>query len=103
MSPLLYTLLICDCSATFLSTHIDKFTDCIAAVGVIFRNDEMEKRLEVEHLEANSLCINVKKKMIIMDFRKIARNPPAPLCIGGAAIEFVSSFKYLEDLLWQLN
>ena len=62
-------------------------------------NDESKYREEVEHLyqwcRENNLCINVKKnKEMVVDFRRDKR-PLPPLHIGGAAVEVVSSFRYL--------
>ncbi len=43
-----------------------------------------------------------------MDLRRVVRSLPAPLCIGGAAVEVIPSFKYLgihidHDLTWHTN
>ncbi len=40
LSPLLYSLLTYDCSATFSSNHVVKFADDTAMVGLISSNDE---------------------------------------------------------------
>lgn len=82
-------------------------------VGLISCNDETNYRAQVEQLEAwckaNNLCINAKKtKEMIVDFRRVVRSLPAPLCIGGTSVEVVPSFKYLgihidHDLTWHTN
>lgn len=57
----------------------------------------------------DNLCINVEKtKEVIVDFRKTKRRHPPPICIGGAEVEVVSSYKYLgvhinDDLKWKSN
>uniref|UniRef100_A0A3B3H7K8 Reverse transcriptase domain-containing protein n=1 Tax=Oryzias latipes TaxID=8090 RepID=A0A3B3H7K8_ORYLA len=112
LSPLLFTLLTHDCTASHPSCLIVKFADDTAVVGRISNNDESDYRQEVEHLESwcrdNNLCINGKKtKEMIVDFRK-DRCPPPPIHIGGDAVEVVSSFRYLgvhisSDLTWSTN
>ncbi len=79
LSPLLYTLLTYDCSATSPSTHIVKFADETAVVGLI--SNEKEYRLEVEQPEgwcrANNRSINVNKmKKMIVGFRRAVRSLP---------------------------
>ncbi|XP_068168153.1 uncharacterized protein [Antennarius striatus] len=89
-----------------------KFTDDTVVVGRIQNDDESRYREEVEHLvhwcRHNNLCINVgKTKEMVVDFRRKRHSPP-PLHIGGAAVEVVSSHRYLgvqltEDLTWSCN
>ncbi len=69
-----------------------------------------EQRLSNWRLGANNdLCINAKKtKEMIVDFRKVVRSLPTPLCIRGTSVEVVPSFKYLgihidHDLTWLTN
>ncbi len=69
-----------------------KFADDIAVVGLISCNDETNYRAEVEQLgawcKANNLCINAKKtKEMIVDFGRVVRSLPTPLCIGGTSVE----------------
>lgn len=43
---------------------------------------------------------------MIVDFSRVIKSPPAPLCIDGAAVKVISSFKYLgynNDLTWHAN
>ncbi len=76
LSPLLFTLLIHDCTAKFSSNHIIKFT---TVVGLISNNDETHYREEVAQLAewcgTNNLSLNVgKTKEVVLDFR---RNSPS--------------------------
>ncbi len=75
LSPLLFTLLIHDCTAKSSSNHIIKFADDTTVVGLIRNNDEMQYREEVAQLAewcgANNLSLNVgKTKEVVMDFRR---------------------------------
>ena len=66
LSPLLYTLFTHDCTAKHLGSHIVKFADDTAVVGLISHSDESSYRQEVEDLVdwsgGNNLCINVRKQ-----------------------------------------
>ncbi|KAF7653670.1 hypothetical protein LDENG_00080190 [Lucifuga dentata] len=101
--PLLYMLLTYDCSARYPSNHIVKFAD--DTVTPVYRQEVEEL---VDWCRANNLCINMgKTKEMVVDFRRRGHIPP-PLFIGGAAVEMVSTFKYLDlhisnDLTWATN
>ncbi|KAI4889294.1 hypothetical protein NFI96_000254 [Prochilodus magdalenae] len=109
LSPLLYSLYTHDCTARHSSNVIIKFADDTTIVGLISNNNEEAYREEVSFLthwcwENNlSLIIN-KTKELKVDFRKQER-VHTPITIDGAAVERVSSFKFLgvhitEELTW---
>ena len=112
LSPLLFTLLTHDCTPKHSSNRFVKFADDTTVVGLISNGDETHYRSEVSHLASwcthNNLCLNVEKtKEIVVDFRR-AHTQHAPLAINGAAVERVSSTKFLgvhitEDLSWTTN
>src|SRR4029434_9781185 len=89
-----------------------KFADDTTLVGLITKSDETHYRKEVNLLTTwcrdNNLLLNVSKtKGIVVDFRKSHTVHP-PLTIDGAAVERVSSTKFLgvhisEDLSWAIN
>ena len=113
LSPLLFTLLTHDCKPNYSSNHIVKFADDTTVVGLISHNDETNYRKEVNQLARwchnNNLFLNVgKTKEIVVDFRRTHSQPPLPLTINGAAVEQVSSTKFLgvtitDDLTWNNN
>ncbi|KAI2666784.1 hypothetical protein H4Q32_026480 [Labeo rohita] len=91
LSPLLFTLLTLDCTATFSSNHIIKFADDTTVVGLISNNDEIHYREEVAQLVegcgANNLSLNVSKtKEVVMDFRRNSVDHP-PLTTDSSAVE----------------
>ncbi|KAK0135168.1 putative RNA-directed DNA polymerase from transposon X-element [Merluccius polli] len=112
LSPLLFTLLTHDCTPTYSTNHMVKFADDTTLVGLITKNDETHYRKEVDRLTTwcrdNNLLLNVSKtKEIVVDFRRRHTEHP-PLTIDGAAVERVSSTKFLgvhisEDLSWATN
>ncbi|KAG5266241.1 hypothetical protein AALO_G00228740 [Alosa alosa] len=112
LSPLLFTLLTHDCTATYSNNHIVKFADDTTLVGLITKGDETQYRLEVDLLTTwcrdNNLLLNVSKtKEIVVDFRR-GHTQHLPLTIDGAVVERVSSTKFLEvhiseDLSWTTN
>ncbi|KAL2095629.1 hypothetical protein ACEWY4_007777 [Coilia grayii] len=112
LSPLLFTLLTHDCTPSHTSNLFIKFADDTTVLGHISNNDETHYRSEVSHLvkwcSENNLSLNVEKtKEIVVDFRR-AYSQHAPLTINGAAVERVSSTKFLgvhisEDLSWSKN
>ena len=112
LSPLLFTLLTHDCTATYSNNHIVKFADDTTLVGLITKGDETQYRLEVDLLTTwcrdNNLLLNVSKtKEIVVDFRK-GHTQHQPLTIDGAVVERASSTKFLgvhisEDLSWTTN
>ncbi|KAF0028040.1 hypothetical protein F2P81_019127 [Scophthalmus maximus] len=109
---LLFTLLTHDCAPSFSSNHIVMFAEDTAVVGLISNNDETHYRKEVSQLVTwcrdNNLFLNIDKtKEVIIDFRT-GHTPKPPLTINGAAVERVSSTKFLvlqicEDLSWTMN
>ena len=112
LSPLLFTLLTHDCTSTYSTNHMVKFADDTTLVGLITKNDETHYRKEVNLLTTwcrdHNLLLNVSKtKEMVVDFRKSLTEHP-PLTIDGAAVERVSSTKFLgvhisEDLSWATN
>ncbi|KAM7374814.1 hypothetical protein PAMP_007451 [Pampus punctatissimus] len=112
LSPLLFTLLTHDCSPTHNTNLFVKFADDTTVVGLINKNDESNYRDEVSQLAKwcrdNNLSLNVEKtKEIVVDFRR-APTQHHPLTINGAAVERVSSTRFLgvlitEDLSWSSN
>uniref|UniRef100_A0A8C5EG57 Reverse transcriptase domain-containing protein n=1 Tax=Gouania willdenowi TaxID=441366 RepID=A0A8C5EG57_GOUWI len=112
LSPLLFTLLTHDCAPSSSSNLFVKFADDTTVVGLINNNDESIYRSEVSRLASwckdNNLHLNVEKtKEIVVDFRR-THTQHTPLTIDGAAVERVSSTKFLgvhisEDLSWCLN
>ena len=112
LSPLLFTLLTHDCTPTHSSNHLVKFADDTTLVGLITKGDETHYREEVELLtrwcKDNNLLLNVSKtKEIVVNFQR-GHTQHHPLTIDGAAVERVSSTKFLgvhisEDLSWTTN
>ncbi len=112
LSPLLFTLLTHDCKTTHSTNHLVKFADDTTLVGLITNDDETHYRTEVDHLAKwcsdNNLLLNVSKtKEIVVNFQKSPRRL-LPLTIDGAAVERVSSTKFLgvhisDDLSWTTN
>ncbi|KAI4886122.1 hypothetical protein NFI96_002538 [Prochilodus magdalenae] len=91
LPPLLYTLYIHDCTTTYSSNTIIKFTDDTTVIGNITNDDEGPYREEVKLLTewcaANNLSLNVSKtKELIIDFRKGGRTH-TPLNTGGTLVE----------------
>jgi len=94
------------------ANSIIKFADVTTVFGFISNNDETKYRSEVSRLTSwcrhNNLSLNVEKtKEIVVDFRR-AHIQHTPLTINGAAVERVSSTKFLgvhvsEDLSWTTN
>ncbi|TWW57011.1 hypothetical protein D4764_08G0009980 [Takifugu flavidus] len=112
LSPLLFTLLTHDSVPSNNTNHIMKFADGMTVVGLIANNNEAAYRCEVSQLvqccKDNNHFLNIENtKEMVNDFR---RRPPQcpPLTINGAAVERVSSTKFLvgnisEDLTWTTN
>ncbi|KAF0035461.1 hypothetical protein F2P81_013219 [Scophthalmus maximus] len=99
LSPLLFMLLTHDCTPSFSSNHIVKFVDDTTVVGLISNSDETHYRKEVSQLTTwcrdNNLFLNIDKtKDVAIDFRRGHTHKP-PLTINGAAVERVSSTKFL--------
>ena len=112
LSPLLFTLLTHDCTPSSSSNLFIKFADDTTVVGLISNDEETAYRDEVSLLATwckdNNLRLNVEKtKEIVVDFRR-RHSQHAPLILDGAAVEQVSSTKFLgvhisEDLSWSNN
>ncbi|TWW75006.1 putative RNA-directed DNA polymerase from transposon BS [Takifugu flavidus] len=112
MSPFLYSLFTHDCRALHGSNTIIKFADDTTVIGLIKDNDESAYREEVDRLATwchnNNLLLNTNKtKELVLDFRRKTGIHP-PIHINGAAVERVSSFKFLgihlsQDLTWTTN
>ncbi|TWW53209.1 hypothetical protein D4764_0188360 [Takifugu flavidus] len=112
LSPLLFTLLTHNCVPSYNTNHIIMFADNTNVVGLITNNNEAAYRCEVSQMvqwcKYNNLFLNIEKtKEMVIDFR---RRPPQypPLTINGAAVERVSSTKFLgvhisENLTWTTN
>ncbi|KAK0155268.1 Retrovirus-related Pol polyprotein from type-1 retrotransposable element R1 [Merluccius polli] len=92
--------------------YLIKFADDTTVVGHINNGDETNYRSEVSRLATwckdNNLHLNVEKtKEIVLDFRRV-HTQHIPLTIDDAAVERVSSTKFLgvhisEDLSWSHN
>lgn len=112
LSSLLFTLLTHDCTPMYSTNHFVKFADDTTVVGLISNNDKTNYRNEVCQLARwcsdNSLSLNVEKTMeIVVDFRRVRTQHP-PLTINSAAVERVSSTKFLgvhitKDISWTIN
>ncbi|KAI3374360.1 hypothetical protein L3Q82_005961 [Scortum barcoo] len=112
LSPLLFTLLTHDCTPTHSSIHLVKFADDTTLVGLITKGDETHYRKEVQLLtrwcKDNNLLLNVSKtKEIVVSFQR-GHTQHHPLTIDSAAVERVSSTKFLgvhisDDLSWTTN
>ncbi len=79
LSPLLFTLLTYDCTASFNSNHVIKFADDTTVVGLITNNDESAYRKEVEKLTAwcttHNLALDTNKtKEMVIDFRRAGQH-----------------------------
>ncbi len=99
-SPLLFTLLTYDCTASFNSNHVIKFADDTTVVGLITNNDESAYRKEVEKLTAwctmHNLALNTNKtKEMVIDFRRAGQHHHLPLTINSSEVERVQSTKFL--------
>ncbi|KAI3366905.1 hypothetical protein L3Q82_009549 [Scortum barcoo] len=94
------------------SHHLVKFADDTTLVGLITKGDETHYRKEVQLLtrwcKDNNLLLNVSKtKEIVVSFQR-GHTQHHPLTIDGAAVERVSSTKFLgvhisDDLSWTTN
>ena len=100
LSPLLFSLLTHDCTARYSTNHVIKFADDTTVVGLVSDNDESAYRMEVEQLttwcRSHNLVLNVEKtKEMVIDFRRAGKQHHTPLSVAGAAVERVSSVKFL--------
>lgn len=108
LSPLLYSIYTRDCTARHSSNAIIKFADDTTVIGLITDNNTRDYMDEVMALstwcQGNNLELNVEKtKELTLDFRKRAEH--VPITINRAAVERVSSFRFLgvqisEDMKW---
>ncbi|KAI4882104.1 hypothetical protein NFI96_000101 [Prochilodus magdalenae] len=106
-------MLFIDFSAAFNTVIPSKLISKLNHLGLIRDNDETAYRDEVQHLSTwchdNNLTLNTQKtKEIIMDLRRSRSQAHPPFYISGAAVEQVTSFKFLgthisSDLTWSLN
>ncbi|KAI4904189.1 hypothetical protein NFI96_000143 [Prochilodus magdalenae] len=113
LSPILYFLFTHDCAPIYGSNTIIKYADDTTVIGLIKDNDETAYRDEIQHLSTwchdNNLTLNTQKtKEIIMDLRRSRSQAHPPVYISRAAVEQVTSFKFLGthiscDLTWSLN
>ncbi|KAI4892451.1 hypothetical protein NFI96_008743, partial [Prochilodus magdalenae] len=113
LSPILYSLFTHDCVPVYGSNTIIKYADDTTVIGLIRDNDETAYRDEIQHLSTwchnNNLTLNTQNtKKIIMDLRRSRSQAHPPVYISGAAVEQVTSFKFLSthissDLTWSLN
>ncbi|KAI4896159.1 hypothetical protein NFI96_032373 [Prochilodus magdalenae] len=113
LSPILYSLFTHDCVPIYGSETIIMYADDTTVIGLIRDNNEMAYRDEVQHLSVcchdNNLTLNTQKtKEIIMDLRRSRSQAHPPVYISEAAVEQVTSFKFLgthisSDLTWSLN
>lgn len=113
LSPLLFSLLTHDCTATSSANHIIKYADDTTVVGLITGDNDAAYRLEVERLatlcRSHNLFTNMDKtKEMVIDFRKSERDHHTLLNINGTAVERVSSVKFLgvhlqDDLSFSTN
>ncbi len=99
LSPLLFTLLTYDCTASFNSNHVIKFADDITVVGLITNNDESAYRKELEKLTVwcttHNLALNTNKtKEMVIDFRRACQHH-LPLNINSSEVERVQRTKFL--------
>ncbi len=109
---MLFTLLTHDCKTTHSTNHLVKFADDTTVVCLITNSEETHYRTEVDNLARwcsdNNLLLNVSKtKEIVVNFQRDHRQL-LPLTIDGAAVERVSSTKFLgvhisDDLSWTTN
>uniref|UniRef100_A0A8C1TE37 Reverse transcriptase domain-containing protein n=1 Tax=Cyprinus carpio TaxID=7962 RepID=A0A8C1TE37_CYPCA len=92
LSPLLFTLLTYDCTASFNSNHVIKFADDTTVVGLITDNDEKLTALCTTH----NLALNTNKtKEIVIDFRRVSKHHHLPLTINSSEVKRVKSTKFL--------
>lgn len=111
LSPLLFSLLTHDCTATLSNNCITKYADEMTVVGLIHNDNKSSYRSEVKQLiewcRAHNLFLSVEKtKEIIVDFRK--NKSHAPLHNEGSAAQRVSSVKFVgvhlaDDLKTTVN
>ncbi|KAI4902683.1 hypothetical protein NFI96_012333, partial [Prochilodus magdalenae] len=109
----LYSLFTHDCVPISSSNTIIKFADDTTVKGLIRDDNNTAYRDEIQHLftwcHDNNLTLNTQKtKEIIMDLRRSRSQAHPPVYISGAAVEQVTSFKFLgthifSDLTWSLN
>ncbi len=112
LSQLLYSLYTHDCTATYSSNVIVKFSDDTTVIGLITDNDETAYREEVSTLtkwcQENHLSLNIDKtKELVVDFRRQSREH-THITINKTPVERVNSFKFLgvhitEDLTWSAH
>ncbi|TWW76326.1 hypothetical protein D4764_13G0009880, partial [Takifugu flavidus] len=102
----------CSLTSSTWFQHHHQVPDDTTVIGHIKDNDESAYREEVDRLATwchnNNLLPNTNKtKELVLDFRRKTGIHP-PIHINGAAVEHVSSFKFLgihlsQDLTWTTN
>ena len=112
LSPVLFTLYTDSHRGNAPHTHVIKYADDTAIVGLVKGNQEHHYRATVqdftEACDRDGLQLNVRKtKEMIIDFRK-KPSDISPLNIRGEPIEICENYKYLgltvsKDLTWKEN
>lgn len=101
LSPLLFTLLTHDCSASVNNNNVIRFTDPSSVVGLITSNDESACREKVELLAAwcstHNVDLNIKKDQGEGNrFKRTGYQHHLPLIINGSKVERAHSTQFLE-------
>jgi hypothetical protein len=99
LSPLLYSLVTHDCTATHDSNTIIKFAVDTMMLGLINNGNESAYGEEVRDFtvlcQDDNLSLNVSKsKGLIVDYRR-KWGEHIPIHIDGTVVEWVESFKFL--------
>ena len=98
LSPILYTIYTNDYRSKHETTHLIKFADDSAIIGLInlVEKDYFEEiSMFLEWCNANFLKVNLSKtKEMIFDFRREKPTIP-PLVVDQNSIEVTDSYKYL--------
>lgn len=100
MSPVLYTLYTNDFTVTHNNTHLLKFADDSAIIGLFTSKETSDYPDIVESFyqwcKTNYLLLNVKKtKELIIDFRRNNTQPVCPILINNKKVDIVNEAKYL--------
>ena len=103
LSPLLFSIYICNLRCINTSCKIVKFADDMCITGLIINNDESAYRNEVNHVinwcSDNFLVINAKKtKEMIFDFRR-NNTDMDELIVNNERVTRTSEHKYLGIII----